>query len=51
MKTLQLLSLLFASSGFLALSSCSTTRGFGQDLQKVGGDLERAAVETGGTQR
>ena len=31
-----------------ASSSCSTTRGFGQDLQKVGNRLESQADETGG---
>ncbi len=33
---------LFAS---LALSSCNTTRGFGQDLQKLGSEIEQGSNE------
>jgi entericidin A len=32
-----------------ALSACNTTRGFGQDLQKVGEKMEDAAKDTGAT--
>ena len=31
------------------LSACNTTKGFGQDLQKVGEKMEDAAEDTGGT--
>lgn len=31
------------------LSACNTTKGFGQDLQKVGEKMEEAAEDTGGT--
>ena len=34
----------------LGCNSCSTTKGFGQDLQKVGDKIESEAVKTGGTQ-
>lgn len=33
----------------IALASCSTTEGFGRDLQKVGKRLEKRADSTGGT--
>lgn len=40
-----------ASAAFvLATTSCSTTRGFGRDVQKVGEKIETEAVQTGGTQ-
>ena len=32
-----------------ALSACNTTKGFAQDLQKVGEKMEDAADDTGGT--
>ena len=32
----------------LATSSCATTKGFGQDVQKVGGKIEHEARKTGG---
>jgi entericidin A len=35
----------------IALAACNTTKGFAQDLQKVGGKMERAAERTGGTDR
>jgi len=43
--------LLSASAlALLFLPSCATTRGFGQDLQKVGGKLENRADATGGAE-
>lgn len=33
----------------LGLAACSTTEGFGRDLQKVGKRLEKRADNTGGT--
>lgn len=33
----------------LGLAACSTTEGFGRDLQKVGKRLEKRADHTGGT--
>ncbi len=33
----------------LGLAACSTTEGFGRDLQKVGKRLEKRADSTGGT--
>lgn len=48
MNSLRLALLAFASGAIL--SSCSTTAGFGQDLQKVGSKLENKAEETGGTE-
>ncbi len=44
------LSVILVSAAALALgNSCSTTKGFGQDLQKVGSRLENSANESGGT--
>jgi entericidin A len=40
MKTL---TTLIALSFALALAGCNTVRGFGEDVQKVGGKLEDAA--------
>lgn len=51
MKHLRALAFLAAALGFAASTSCATTRGFGQDLQKVGGKLEAEAEATGGTAR
>jgi len=31
------------------LSACNTTKGFGQDVEKVGDKIEGAAEDTGGT--
>lgn len=43
------LTLLLAAAAATALStSCATTKGFGQDLQKVGNNLENKANESGG---
>lgn len=47
MKYKHFLMLLALIPGFSALSSCATTRGFGQDLQKVGERVERRAEATG----
>lgn len=49
MKSLQIIALLSAALGLALSTSCSTTRGFGQDLQKVGNRLENRAEATGGT--
>jgi predicted small secreted protein len=49
MKHLKLPALFLAVLAIAASSSCSTTKGFGQDLQKVGSRLEARADETGGT--
>ena len=43
------LTLIVAATGSILSTSCATTRGFGQDLQKVGNKLENDAVATGGT--
>ncbi|MFC7337237.1 entericidin A/B family lipoprotein [Haloferula chungangensis] len=40
---------LLAFAGSCIISSCNTTKGFGEDLQKVGGKIEKQADETGGT--
>lgn len=32
----------------LSTTSCATTKGFGQDVEKVGGKIEKAADRTGG---
>lgn len=32
----------------LSSTSCATSKGFGQDVQKVGGKIEQAAERTGG---
>ena len=51
MKTLQLTLLFVTIIGAVFSSSCATTRGFGQDLQKVGNRLENEADSTGGAER
>jgi predicted small secreted protein len=48
LKTLSLISL--SASAIALSSSCATTKGFGQDLQKLGGRIENRADETGGAQ-
>ena len=48
MKLLKL-TLIAAAVGSVFSTSCATTRGFGQDLQKVGNKLENEADATGGT--
>jgi predicted small secreted protein len=49
MKSLKLALLLAMSVGSAFSTSCSTTKGFGQDLQKLGNKLENEAEATGGT--
>ena len=41
--------MLLAMFSVSALSACNTTKGMGQDVQKVGEKLEDAADNTGGT--
>lgn len=48
MKRLMALMLL-AMFSVGALSACNTTKGFGQDVEKVGDKIEDAAKDTGGT--
>jgi predicted small secreted protein len=48
MKPFQLTILLAAAAAISFSTSCATTRGFGQDLQKVGNKLENQADSTGG---
>lgn len=50
MKQLQITALLLAAIGAAVSTSCSTTKGFGQDLQKVGNRIENRADATGGAQ-
>lgn len=47
-KRLALLSLVVV--GAAISSSCATTKGFGQDLQKLGGRVEDRANATGGAE-
>ena len=49
MKNIKLTVLLLAAFGIAISTSCSTTKGFGQDLQKVGDRIETRAESTGGT--
>lgn len=49
MKHLQISAILLAAFGTALSTSCSTTKGFGQDLQKVGNRIEHRAESTGGT--
>ncbi|GAA5123893.1 entericidin A/B family lipoprotein [Luteolibacter yonseiensis] len=49
MKPLKVTALVIAAFAALAATSCSTTKGFGEDLQKVGSKLETKAEATGGT--
>ncbi len=51
MKHLKITLSAASALAFLFLPSCATTKGFGQDLQKVGGKLESRADATGGAQR
>jgi predicted small secreted protein len=48
MKHFKLTLIVAAAVGFVFSTSCATTRGFGQDLQKVGNKLENEADATGG---
>lgn len=50
MKKFQIITLLLSAVGIALSSSCATTKGFGQDLQKVGNRLENQADSTGGAQ-
>jgi predicted small secreted protein len=50
MKTIHFLLLPVAALAAVFSSSCATTKGFGQDLQKVGNRLETRADETGGAE-
>ena len=47
-KTTFLLAILAFAAGSI-LSSCNTTAGMGQDIQKMGIAVERSAEKTGGT--
>ncbi len=38
-----LMKVVFAVAVITALSGCNTTRGFGEDVEKVGGAISRAA--------
>jgi predicted small secreted protein len=49
MKTAHLILSALSALGFAFTTSCATTKGFGQDLQKVGSRLENRAEATGGT--
>lgn len=49
MKKFKLAACLLALAAPFISTSCSTTKGFGQDLQKVGSRLENQADATGGT--
>jgi predicted small secreted protein len=40
--------LLLAAAATALSTSCAASRGFGQDLQKIGGKIEREADATGG---
>lgn len=48
MKAIRLTVLSVSALGLAFSTSCSTTRGFGQDLQKVGNRIEERADATGG---
>ncbi|MBK1883478.1 entericidin A/B family lipoprotein [Luteolibacter pohnpeiensis] len=49
-RALGLLALSAATAFSFATSSCATTKGFGQDMQKLGQKVETEAVKTGGTE-
>lgn len=49
MKSPKLALLVAATVGTLFSAACSTTKGFGQDLQKLGNTLENEADASGGT--
>jgi len=49
MKIARIIALVLAGAGVAVSVSCNTTRGFGQDLQKVGEKMEERAERTGGT--
>ena len=50
MKPLQLTAVLLALFATVFSTSCAATKGFGQDLQKVGNRIENRADATGGAQ-
>lgn len=43
MKPLRVIALFVAALGVLSLGSCNTSRGFGQDLQLLGGKVTNSA--------
>lgn len=49
MKPIQIAALVLTAFSVLAATSCSATKGFGEDLQKVGSKIETKADATGGT--
>jgi predicted small secreted protein len=48
MKHIRFILLSLTATGAVFSTSCATTRGFGQDLQKVGDRIETRAERTGG---
>lgn len=46
MRTLTIFGMIM---GMFALVGCNTVQGVGQDMEKVGGKISDAAVQTGGT--
>jgi predicted small secreted protein len=48
MKHLKITLLLSLASASILATSCATTRGFGQDMEKVGNKIEHQANKTGG---
>jgi predicted small secreted protein len=43
MKSLRIVALMIAALGVVSLGSCNTSRGFGQDLQLLGGKVTSSA--------
>lgn len=43
-RTRSMILLLALATAVLATSSCRTTKGFGQDVKKLGGEIEQAAA-------
>jgi predicted small secreted protein len=50
MKKFHICVLLLTAPATLFSTSCATTKGFGQDLQKVGSRIENNANSTGGAE-
>jgi len=50
MKTITTILVATFAAAICLSTSCSTTKGLGQDLQKVGGKIEDRANATGGAQ-
>lgn len=50
MKKFQISVLLLSAISTVFSTSCATTKGFGQDLQKVGSRIENKANSTGGAE-